>query len=72
MATRAGHAVEHGVPRPVRTLVQAGLRHPRPVLIAGAAVDAVVATEEPLLCAPGPEFRAPPRDLTSSPVEVER
>ncbi|WP_285440015.1 MULTISPECIES: hypothetical protein [unclassified Streptomyces] len=33
------------MPRPVRTLVQAGLRHPRPVLIAGAAVGAVVATE---------------------------
>lgn len=44
-ATHAGHTVEHGLPRPVRTAVQAGLRHPRPVLIVGAAVGAVVATE---------------------------
>ncbi|GAB2837786.1 DUF3618 domain-containing protein [Streptomyces deserti] len=42
-ATRAGHAVEHSVPGPVRTVVQAGLRHPRPVLVAGAAAGAVVA-----------------------------
>ncbi|WP_328693710.1 DUF3618 domain-containing protein [Streptomyces phaeochromogenes] len=41
-ATRAGHAVQDNVPRPVRTAVtnavQAGKRHPRPVLIAGAGV----------------------------------
>ncbi|WP_334313616.1 DUF3618 domain-containing protein [Streptomyces sp. HD] len=43
-ATRAGQAVEHSVPGPVRTVVQAGLRHPRPVLVAGAAVGAAVAT----------------------------
>ncbi|MFC8670736.1 DUF3618 domain-containing protein [Streptomyces sp. NPDC057199] len=44
-ATRAGHAVQDNVPRPVRTAVtnavQAGKRHPGPVLIAGAG--AVVA-----------------------------
>ncbi|MDQ0953385.1 hypothetical protein QFZ24_007308 [Streptomyces phaeochromogenes] len=44
-ATKAGHAVQDNVPRPVRTAVtnavQAGKRHPRPVLIAGAG--AVVA-----------------------------
>ena len=44
-ATQAGHAVQDNVPQPVRTavtaVVQAGLRHPRPVLIAGAG--AVVA-----------------------------
>ncbi|MEV2191494.1 DUF3618 domain-containing protein [Streptomyces phaeochromogenes] len=41
-ATRAGHAVQDNVPLPVRTAVtnavQAGKRHPRPVLIAGAGV----------------------------------
>ncbi|MFE5817572.1 DUF3618 domain-containing protein [Streptomyces sp. NPDC056479] len=42
-ATHAGHSVEHGVPRPVRTVVQAGLRHPRPVLVVGAAVGALIA-----------------------------
>ncbi|MEU5345558.1 DUF3618 domain-containing protein [Streptomyces sp. NPDC020766] len=44
-ATQAGHAVQDNVPRPVRTAVtnavQAGKRHPGPVLIAGAG--AVVA-----------------------------
>ncbi|MFD5076834.1 DUF3618 domain-containing protein [Streptomyces sp. NPDC058371] len=44
-ASQAGHAVQDTVPGPVRTaatnVVQAGLRHPRPVLIAGAG--AVVA-----------------------------
>ncbi|MGW3423278.1 DUF3618 domain-containing protein [Streptomyces phaeochromogenes] len=44
-ATRAGHVVQDNVPRPVRTAVtnavQAGKRHPGPVLIAGAG--AVVA-----------------------------
>ncbi|MGP4092319.1 DUF3618 domain-containing protein, partial [Streptomyces sp. KR55] len=42
-ATRAGHAVERRAPQPVRTVVQAGLRHPRPLLVAGAAVAVVVA-----------------------------
>ncbi|MGW0335378.1 DUF3618 domain-containing protein [Streptomyces sp. NPDC003011] len=39
------HAVEHTMPVPVRNAVQAGRRHPRPVLIAGvaAAVGAVIA-----------------------------
>ncbi|MBQ1087604.1 DUF3618 domain-containing protein [Streptomyces sp. B93] len=41
-ATQAGHAVEHRAPTPVRTAVQAGLRHPRPVLMAGAAAGAAV------------------------------
>ncbi|MEU9629815.1 DUF3618 domain-containing protein [Streptomyces luteogriseus] len=44
-AAQAGHTVHdratHG-PRPVRTVVQAGMRHPKPVLAAGAA-GAVVA-----------------------------
>ncbi|MDX6361009.1 DUF3618 domain-containing protein [Streptomyces sp. NPDC058274] len=44
-ASQAGHAVQDTVPGPVRTaatnVVRAGLRHPRPVLIAGAG--AVVA-----------------------------
>ncbi|NGO07419.1 DUF3618 domain-containing protein [Streptomyces sp. HC44] len=44
-ATHAGHVVQENVPQPVRTaastVIQAGLRHPRPVLIAGAG--AVVA-----------------------------
>lgn len=44
-ATHAGHAVEHNVPGPVRTVVQAGLRHPRPVLVAGAVVGAVAVEE---------------------------
>ncbi|MEV0221336.1 DUF3618 domain-containing protein [Streptomyces sp. NPDC050704] len=39
-ATHAGHVVQDRMPQPVRTaatvVVQAGLRHPRPVLIAGA------------------------------------
>ncbi|GGL83526.1 alanine-rich protein [Streptomyces fumigatiscleroticus] len=42
-AARAGHAVEHGTPGPVRNAVQAGLRHPRPVLVVGAAAGAMVA-----------------------------
>ncbi len=46
-ASQAGHTVHdratHTGPRPVRTVVQAGLRHPRPVLVAGAAAGAVVA-----------------------------
>ncbi|MDN0194997.1 DUF3618 domain-containing protein [Streptomyces sp. S.PNR 29] len=42
-AKGAGHAVEHGVTGSVRTAVQAGVRHPRPVLVAGAAAGAVVA-----------------------------
>ncbi|MEV6170074.1 DUF3618 domain-containing protein [Streptomyces sp. NPDC051954] len=41
-ATHAGHTVEHSVPRPVANVVQAGLRHPRPVVIVGAAAGAVV------------------------------
>jgi hypothetical protein len=44
-ASQAGHVVQDTVPGPVRTaatnVVRAGLRHPRPVLIAGAG--AVVA-----------------------------
>lgn len=44
-ATHAGHTVEHNVPRPVRNAVQATLRHPRPVLVAGAVVGVVVAEE---------------------------
>ncbi|WP_217235717.1 DUF3618 domain-containing protein [Streptomyces sp. AC555_RSS877] len=45
-ATRAGHAVEHNLPTPVRTAVQAGARHPRPVLVVGvAAVGALIAVE---------------------------
>ncbi|WP_328441256.1 DUF3618 domain-containing protein [Streptomyces sp. NBC_00444] len=42
-ASKAGHTVEHNVPRPVANVVQAGLRHPRPVVVAGAAAGAVVA-----------------------------
>ncbi|WP_346779993.1 hypothetical protein [Streptomyces sp. S3(2020)] len=44
-ASWAGHAVEHDVPRPVRTVVQAGPRHPRPVLVVGVVVGVVVAEE---------------------------
>ncbi|MDH6519909.1 hypothetical protein M2164_006520 [Streptomyces sp. SAI-208] len=33
---------EHGVPQPARPLVMAALRHPRPVLIVGAALAAIV------------------------------
>ncbi|WP_437023284.1 DUF3618 domain-containing protein [Streptomyces sp. enrichment culture] len=42
-ASRAGHSVEHDAPGPVRDMVQAGRRHPGPVLLAGAAAGAVVA-----------------------------
>ncbi|MEU4491661.1 DUF3618 domain-containing protein [Streptomyces purpurascens] len=46
-AVEAGHTVQdratHAGPRPVRNAVQAGLRHPRPVLVVGAAAGAVVA-----------------------------
>jgi hypothetical protein len=46
-ATRAGHVVQDHVPPPVRTatttVVQAGRRHPRPVLIAG--VGALIGAE---------------------------
>ncbi|WP_328415140.1 DUF3618 domain-containing protein [Streptomyces violaceus] len=46
-AVQAGHTVQdratHTGPRPVRGAVQAGLRHPRPVLVVGAAAGAVVA-----------------------------
>ncbi|MBL1086434.1 DUF3618 domain-containing protein [Streptomyces actinomycinicus] len=43
-AAQAGHAVEHDVrvPRPVRSAVGAAMRHPRPVLIVGAAGACVV------------------------------
>ncbi|MBB6416793.1 DUF3618 domain-containing protein [Streptomyces sp. AK010] len=45
-AAQAGHSVHdratHTGPRPVQTVVQAGLRHRKPVLVAGAA-GAVVA-----------------------------
>ncbi|MBQ0849923.1 DUF3618 domain-containing protein [Streptomyces sp. BH-SS-21] len=41
-AVRAGHVVQERVPQPVRhaatAVVQAGLRNPKPVLIAGAGV----------------------------------
>ncbi|MFE1252140.1 DUF3618 domain-containing protein [Streptomyces sp. NPDC058735] len=44
-AAHAGHSVQeraaHTGPGPVRTVVQAGLRHPKPVLVAGAAAGAV-------------------------------
>jgi predicted component of type VI protein secretion system len=33
---------EHGVPGPARPLVMAAMRHPRPVLIVGAALAAIV------------------------------
>ncbi len=41
------HTVEHNLPDPVRNAVEAGRRHPRPVLVAGVAagVGAVVAVE---------------------------
>ncbi|WP_320779772.1 DUF3618 domain-containing protein [Streptomyces sp. CRN 30] len=42
-AAHAGHSVERGVPGPVRGVLEAGLRHPRPVLLAGAAAGAAVA-----------------------------
>ncbi|MEU9189933.1 DUF3618 domain-containing protein [Streptomyces sp. NPDC048484] len=46
-AVQAGHVVQEHVPQPVRNaataVVQAGLRHPKPVLIAGAGAGAVVA-----------------------------
>ncbi|GGS72617.1 DUF3618 domain-containing protein [Streptomyces violaceus] len=46
-AVQAGQTVQdratHTGPRPVRGAVQAGLRHPRPVLVVGAAAGAVVA-----------------------------
>ncbi|MBL1106289.1 DUF3618 domain-containing protein [Streptomyces sp. 5-8] len=43
-AAHAGHTVQHDlrVPRPVRTAMDAAMRHPKPVLIAGAAGAAVV------------------------------
>ncbi|MET7734395.1 DUF3618 domain-containing protein [Streptomyces sp. NPDC005402] len=51
-ATQAGHQVqdraalerraEHSVPQPARPLVLAAIRHPRPVLIAGAALAAII------------------------------
>ncbi|MYW43964.1 circumsporozoite protein, partial [Streptomyces sp. SID161] len=43
-ASHAGHTMEHDtrVPRPVRSAMGAALRHPRPVLIAGAAGAAVI------------------------------
>jgi hypothetical protein len=44
-ASQAGHAVEHTLPGPVRSAVQAGARHPRPVLVVGAAAGVVVAAE---------------------------
>ncbi|MEU6099756.1 DUF3618 domain-containing protein [Streptomyces flaveolus] len=46
-ADRAGHTAQQQarqrVPERVRGVVQAGMRHPRPVLVAGAAAGAVVA-----------------------------
>ncbi|GAA2766181.1 DUF3618 domain-containing protein [Streptomyces paradoxus] len=44
-AAQAGHVVQdraaHAGPGPVRTVVQAGMRHPGPVLVAGAAAGVV-------------------------------
>ncbi|MFE9447522.1 DUF3618 domain-containing protein [Streptomyces sp. NPDC006739] len=42
-AGHAGHTVERGVPVRVRAVVQAGMRHPRLVLIAGVAGAALAA-----------------------------
>ncbi|MER5754654.1 DUF3618 domain-containing protein [Streptomyces sp. NPDC002088] len=42
-ATRAGRSAEHVLPGPFRRAVRAGRRHPRPVLIVGAAGAAIVA-----------------------------
>ncbi|MGC9497996.1 DUF3618 domain-containing protein [Streptomyces sp. WG7] len=42
-ASRAGHTAERRVPGRARGAVQAGLRHPGAVLIAGAAAGALVA-----------------------------
>jgi hypothetical protein len=36
------HRVEHGVPQPARPAVRAAIRHPRPALVIGAALAAVV------------------------------
>ncbi|MFF1294655.1 MULTISPECIES: DUF3618 domain-containing protein [unclassified Streptomyces] len=45
-ASGTGHTlqrrVEHGVPWPARPVVQAAVRHPRPVLVIGAVLAAVV------------------------------
>ncbi|MEV7075593.1 DUF3618 domain-containing protein [Streptomyces sp. NPDC091972] len=45
-ASRTGAALErraqHSVPQPARPLVMAAVRHPRPVLIVGAALAAIV------------------------------
>jgi hypothetical protein len=45
-ATKTGHELrhraEHGVPQPARPLVRAAIRHPRPALVIGAALAAVV------------------------------
>ncbi|MFI5682796.1 DUF3618 domain-containing protein [Streptomyces sp. NPDC051636] len=41
-AGHAGHAVERRVPRPARTFVKAGTRHPVPTLVVGAAGAALV------------------------------
>jgi ElaB/YqjD/DUF883 family membrane-anchored ribosome-binding protein len=42
-ATHAGHAVEDRVPAPVRVPVRFAMRHPRPIVIVGAAGVALVA-----------------------------
>ncbi|MEU9592507.1 DUF3618 domain-containing protein [Streptomyces sp. NPDC048219] len=46
-AGRAGHSAQdrarQGVPERMRGVVQAGKRHPRPLLVAGAAAGAVIA-----------------------------
>ncbi|MGA5137645.1 DUF3618 domain-containing protein [Streptomyces azureus] len=51
-AAQAGHTVHdkatHAGPRPVRGVVQAGMRHPKPVLVAGAAAGAAVVAVEVL------------------------
>ncbi|MGV9453462.1 DUF3618 domain-containing protein [Streptomyces sp. NPDC003635] len=44
-ATRAGHAMEHRVPLRFRSAFRAGQRHPRPVLVAAAAVGALIAVQ---------------------------
>ncbi|EFL31306.1 alanine-rich protein [Streptomyces viridochromogenes DSM 40736] len=51
-AAQAGHTVQdkatHTGPRPVRSVVRAGMRHPGPVLVAGAAAGAAVVAVEVL------------------------
>ncbi|MFJ4199308.1 DUF3618 domain-containing protein [Streptomyces sviceus] len=41
-STALERRAQHSVPQPVRPLVMAAIRHPRPVLVVGAALAAVV------------------------------